>query len=75
MSLNKEILDKFPLEPSLFPPDEVKCFLKLHKEFCNQLLSTFSRLVDGSDASFMFDCFHSSQSEFIALGPAQWHSG
>lgn len=52
MSLNKKILDKFPSKPStrkrFLPPDE----LKLHKEFCNQLSSTFSRLAESSEVKF-----------------------
>lgn len=71
MSLNKEILDKFPPEPSagkrFLLPDELNCFLKLHKELCNQPSSTFFRLMDGSEVSFMFEGYRSSQNLLLSF--------
>lgn len=58
MSLNKEILDKFPSEAHTgkrpVPHDELNCPLKFHKEFCKPLFSAFSTLVDNSEVSLVF---------------------
>lgn len=57
VSLNKDILDKSP--PGLSAgkrfllPNELNCFLKLHKE--------------DSEVSLMFECYHSSQNLLLSF--------
>ena len=70
MPSNKEILGKVPSKPStrkrFVPPDEQ--FPKITR-ILQPVVFYFSRLVDSSEVSFMFDRYHSSQLEFIAIVP------
>lgn len=70
MPSNKEILGKVPSKPSagksFAPPDEQ--FPKITR-ILQPVVFYFSRLVDSSEVSFMFDRYHSSQLECIAIVP------